>query len=168
MFFLSVILALLFRIAVSRCKINYFLLRSADPTGWKADSLSQAGKLVLIKSVLQSVPVHTFLSSWNASSILSKLERLNRSFFWKKGDGQAMHLISWDFLQRLKSMGGLGIKNLDAFSIALSAPNLLKLLNKENSPWVNLMLAKYDPGPSGSVSFPGLGGNWSLSQVWFC
>lgn len=35
-------------------------------SGWRADSLSQAGRVVLIKSVLQAIPVHVILSGWTA------------------------------------------------------------------------------------------------------
>lgn len=42
-------------------------------SGWRADSLSLAGRLVLAQSVLQALPVHVFQSGWTAKIITNKL-----------------------------------------------------------------------------------------------
>lgn len=48
-------------------------------SGWQADHLSQAGRVVLIKSVLQAIPVHSFSSGWIAKSTIGKMERISSS-----------------------------------------------------------------------------------------
>lgn len=112
--------------------------------GWKADTLSQAGRLVLIRSVLQAIPVHTFLVGWSASGIIHKLEQLNRSFFWKSSaSSKGMALIKWSTITLPKFAGGLGVKDLRFFNTSLLAPCILKILNKVNIPWVNLACEKY-------------------------
>lgn len=80
--------------------------------GWKANTLSQTGRVVLVQSVLQAIPVHCFLSNHTATSVIRKLEALNRSFLWKHGPCPGMHLLKWDIVKLSKEEGGLGLKHL--------------------------------------------------------
>lgn len=54
-----------------------------------------------------------------------------------------MALLMWSLVTQPKHDGGLGLKNLQSFSISLLGPSLLKLLNSANVPWVSLVSAKY-------------------------
>lgn len=49
------------------------------------------------------------------------------------GSGNSLHLVKWETIQ--KPLGGLGLKCMTDFNISLVAPNILKVLNKENIPW---------------------------------
>ncbi|XP_058076430.1 uncharacterized protein LOC131225018 [Magnolia sinica] len=53
--------------------------------GWRARLLSQAGRLVLTKHVLGSIPIHTLAATILPKQVMSELERCFASFF---GDGQ--------------------------------------------------------------------------------
>ncbi|XP_057747667.1 uncharacterized protein LOC130966862 [Arachis stenosperma] len=55
---------------------------------WKAKVLNKAGKLVLVKSVLNSLPVY-YLSLFKMSkAVVEKLISLQRRFLWSKEDGR--------------------------------------------------------------------------------
>ncbi|XP_057740463.1 uncharacterized protein LOC130957629 [Arachis stenosperma] len=55
---------------------------------WKAKSLNKAGKLVLIKSVLNSLPIY-YLSLYKMpKAVAEKIIRLQRRFLWSKEDGK--------------------------------------------------------------------------------
>ena len=58
---------------------------------WKARILSRAGRLILIKSVLNSLPVY-FMSIFKMpKSIAQKIVKIQRSFFWRSRQGEQMH-----------------------------------------------------------------------------
>lgn len=73
---------------------NYILDKARNTLA--ADCLSLAGRTVLVKSVLQALPVHIFLSSWTTQTIIRKLEQLIRAFIWKNGQQHGIHLLAWD------------------------------------------------------------------------
>ena len=50
--------------------------------GWKAKLLSHAGRLTLIKSVLQSIPIYTFSVFKAPEAICKKLDSLINAFWW--------------------------------------------------------------------------------------
>ncbi|XP_016199040.1 uncharacterized protein LOC107640007 [Arachis ipaensis] len=79
---------------------------------WKSKVLNKAGKLVLIKLVLNSLPVY-YLSLYKmANAVAEKLVSLQRRFLWGKedgGEGDGMALVRWEVVQAPKRLGGLGI-----------------------------------------------------------
>ncbi|XP_057746330.1 uncharacterized protein LOC130965578 [Arachis stenosperma] len=77
---------------------------------WKAKVLNKAGKLVLIKSVLNSLPVY-YLSLYKMpKAVAEKLISLQRRFLWSKEDGRlGMAMIRWEVVQAPKKLGGLGV-----------------------------------------------------------
>ncbi|XP_016172733.1 uncharacterized protein LOC107615139 [Arachis ipaensis] len=64
---------------------------------WKAKVLNKDGRLVLIKSVLNSLPVY-YLSLFKLpKAVAEKLISLQRRFLWSKNDGSnGMALVKWD------------------------------------------------------------------------
>ncbi|QHO54257.1 Putative ribonuclease H protein [Arachis hypogaea] len=77
---------------------------------WKAKVLNKAGKLILIKSVLNSLPVY-YLSLYKMpKAVAAKLISLQRRFPWSKEDGrQDMALVKWELVQAPRKFGGLGV-----------------------------------------------------------
>nr|GEZ16883.1 hypothetical protein [Tanacetum cinerariifolium] len=82
---------------------------------WKNKSLSFAGRLQLIKSVLCSLQVYWASVFILPTAIVNDIERLMRDFLWNFGvfkRGKAC--ISWNSVCKPKVEGGLGIKSLDS------------------------------------------------------
>ncbi|KAL4373402.1 hypothetical protein AHAS_Ahas05G0078200 [Arachis hypogaea] len=77
---------------------------------WKAKTINKAGKLVLIKSVLNSLPVY-YLSLYKMPKVVAdKLISLQRRFLWSNKDGRdGVPLVRWDIVQAPKCFGGLGV-----------------------------------------------------------
>ncbi|KAL4357195.1 hypothetical protein AHAS_Ahas09G0162400 [Arachis hypogaea] len=74
---------------------------------WKAKMINKAGKLVLIKSVLNSMPVY-YLSLYKMPR--DKFISLRRRFLWSNEDGRdGVPLVRWDIVQAPKRFGGLGV-----------------------------------------------------------
>lgn len=112
--------------------------------GWKRATLNQAGRVTLINSVLNSMPVHLLSSTWTPLTVVDKISRIARNFLWEKGDStRGLHLIGWDTVTRPKAEGGLAIKDLRLMRFSLMAKKVLHMINNANTPWVRLAIARY-------------------------
>ncbi|XP_050212856.1 uncharacterized protein LOC126664492 [Mercurialis annua] len=77
---------------------------------WKGKLLSPAGRLVLIKSVLSSLPVYYLCSFSIPQSVINTLERYMRRFLWSgSGDNMGFSKVSWNDVCLPIDRGGLNI-----------------------------------------------------------
>ncbi|KAK8320680.1 hypothetical protein V6Z11_A12G052200 [Gossypium hirsutum] len=89
---------------------------------WSTRLLSQRGKEVFIKAVLQEIPTYTIACFLLSLSICNKKEQLMANFWWQKGQGRrGIHWCPWNKLCELKDGGRLGYCNLTKFNLALIA-----------------------------------------------
>ncbi|GJY69226.1 hypothetical protein Tco_0472208 [Tanacetum coccineum] len=87
---------------------------------WKNKSLSFAGRVQLCKSVISSMHVYWASVLMIPTGILLDIEQLIRGFPWCNGElkrGKAK--VAWNDICLPKSEGGLGIRSLELFNIAL-------------------------------------------------
>ena len=97
---------------------------------WTNRLLSIGGCLVLIRSVLSSLPLYWMALVPIPSSILDKLKKLIFSFLWGSSAKQKkFHLVDWHLLARPISLGGWGIKHLPSFSLSLRLKSFWNALN---------------------------------------
>ncbi|GJY29596.1 RNA-directed DNA polymerase, eukaryota, reverse transcriptase zinc-binding domain protein [Tanacetum coccineum] len=104
---------------------------------WKNKSLSAAGRLQLIRSVLSSMHVYWASVFILPTRILLDIEQLMRGFLWSHGDmkkGKAK--VSWEVVCLSKIEGGLGVRRLDLFNKALMVPHIWNLISRKESLWV--------------------------------
>ena len=95
---------------------------------WKANSLSQAGRTVLIQANLATKANFQMQSFYLPQSILSGLDKSYRNFFWNKDPlAKSANLIGWNKVCLPKIYGGLGIRKADVNNVALQ----MKLLWNE-------------------------------------
>ncbi|GAU45869.1 hypothetical protein TSUD_187020 [Trifolium subterraneum] len=88
---------------------------------WSSKCLSKAGREVLIKSVLQSIPTY-FMSIFTLpSSPCDEIEKMMNSFWWGHSGAQnrGINWMSWEKLAMHKNDGGMGFKHLSAFNLAM-------------------------------------------------
>ncbi len=91
--------------------------------GWQAKLLSQGGRLILVNSVLSSLPLYFFSVFRALKWVIRRIDSLRRSFFWKGRStifGKQC-LVSWGVVCRARKEGGLGILNLETQNFALLA-----------------------------------------------
>jgi hypothetical protein len=88
---------------------------------WSSKSLSKAGREVLIKSVLQSIPTYLMSLFTIPSSLCDEIEKMMNSFWWGHSGAQnkGIHWMSWDKLAMHKNDGGMGFKSLSAFNLSM-------------------------------------------------
>jgi hypothetical protein len=84
--------------------------------GWRAKTLSPAGKLVLIKSVAAALPFYAMSSFLLPNSFCTKLDRIFKKIWWgfptKKKKTRNLLLKAWDSLCIPKMLGGLGLRKM--------------------------------------------------------
>ncbi|GJT85212.1 hypothetical protein Tco_1066929 [Tanacetum coccineum] len=104
---------------------------------WKNKSLSIAGRLQLIQSVMGSM--HVFWASvfMLPSRVLLDIEQLMRGFLWCQGSmRKGNSKVAWEVVCLPKDEGGLGIRRLEQFNKALMVSHIWKLLSLKESLWV--------------------------------
>jgi hypothetical protein len=80
------------------------------------------GRFILIKAVLESLPVYWMALAQFPASILKSLRQHIFTFLWtgcKKT--KSFHLCKWEDLSKPKALGGWGLKHLPSFQKALTA-----------------------------------------------
>lgn len=81
--------------------------------GWKANTLSKAGRLTLIKANLLGIPNHTMSCFKCHEKITKTIDRESRKFFW--GKDCKLVPMAWDRVCSLKENGSLGFRKNDHF-----------------------------------------------------
>jgi len=109
---------------------------------WGFSWLNIASKCVLIKSVLNSLPLFQF-SILAPSRILRKMEEIIRKFFWKgaKQNEKMFSLVSCDSISKPLLEGGLNLKKLGVKNITMGAKLIWRIIAL-NPSWAHLALWK--------------------------
>ncbi|KAG5533571.1 hypothetical protein RHGRI_027682 [Rhododendron griersonianum] len=114
--------------------------------GWGNKELNHAGKDVLIKSVLQPIPMYTFMCFKVPQSLCSCLNSAISNFWWGRSDtGNKIHWGAWQKLTDQKGMGGMGFKDFESFNVALLAKQFWHLTKEPNSLWARVLKGLYFP-----------------------
>jgi exonuclease III len=95
---------------------------------WGFSWLNLAGKTVLIKSVLSSLPIFQFSVFLAPSGIIKKMEAFIRKFFWKGGNhnDRKIPLVSWEKICKPQIEGGLNFKDLQSPKHSHGSQDLLE------------------------------------------
>ena len=79
-------------------------------SGWKINVLSKAGKLTLIKSVLNNLLIYYLGLFKLPKTVAKEIISIQRRFFWSnKERGKFSPLVNWEVVQMPKNLGGLGV-----------------------------------------------------------
>lgn len=129
---------------------------------WKSRLLSPAGKLVLLKSVIESLTIYHMSTTLLHNSMLEKIKSKCIQFFWGKANNKAICYVKWDRLTTSKLHGGLGLRNLHSLNKAMVIKNIWKLISGHEALWVRIMAAKYH----NSTSFWSSQRSTGCSRLW--
>ncbi|XP_019427156.1 PREDICTED: uncharacterized protein LOC109335476 [Lupinus angustifolius] len=132
--------------------------------------------------VLSNIPTY-MLSLYKApKKVLDKIVSLQRSFLWgNKRGGKGIVWVAWDVVCKSKELGGLGVRDLSRFNLALLGKWRWRRLQDKEAFWVKVINLKYGlewlshPNNSTSRWWRDLGklgssvedsGGWFVDNVW--
>ncbi|KAL0449049.1 UNVERIFIED_CONTAM: putative mitochondrial protein [Sesamum latifolium] len=110
---------------------------------WSSKQLSQAGRAVLLKTVLQTIPTYAMICFRFPESLLNELEGLMADFFWNHGKESKIHWKAWFKLCKDKQEGGLRFRRLREFNAALLAKQAWRVCFGPNNVLQSVLSQKY-------------------------
>ncbi|KAL2248951.1 UNVERIFIED_CONTAM: Retrovirus-related Pol polyprotein from type-2 retrotransposable element R2DM [Sesamum indicum] len=111
---------------------------------WTSKSLSYAGRLELIRSVIQGVECFWLQVFPLPAAVIEKIHRLCRNFLWNSGRAP----VAWEEICHPKEEGGLGIRHIQSWNVALLARVLWNFHRKADTLWVQWVNGVYLRGAS--------------------
>ncbi|XP_057428997.1 uncharacterized protein LOC130722320 [Lotus japonicus] len=125
-------------------------------SGWKAKSLSFAGRVSLTQTCLLNLPAYVMQTTPIPMGVCQDIEKLCRDFIWGSTvEARKCHLINWSTICSPKSEGGLGLRDLHSINRAFMTKLAWNIKKSESSLWVSIFLAKYKFNPRlGRVPIP--------------
>lgn len=113
-------------------------------SGWETKFLSQAGRLVLLKSVASAIPLYVMSAAYLPDDLCDSIEKMMNSFLWKSSAySKGLKWMAWENMTHAKEAGGLGLRTLRDFNLAMLAKQGWRLLTETTSLSYRLLKAKY-------------------------
>ncbi|GKV25499.1 hypothetical protein SLEP1_g34934 [Rubroshorea leprosula] len=133
-------------IAMWRPMIESFNKKLAS---WKNRYISLGGRITLLNSVLSSLPVFTMSVHMLPKGLILLLDKIRRNFLGGGGaNNRKINWVCWEKVCRSKLDGGLGVKDLRKFNLALLGKWWSRLAEGEEGLLYRIIREKY--GSSGS------------------
>ncbi|GAA0146308.1 hypothetical protein LIER_36287 [Lithospermum erythrorhizon] len=112
--------------------------------GWKATSLSLAGRKTLIQATISDIPNYYSQFTTLPKSICNKIDQANRSFHWSTTKTKKkLHLVNWDTVTKPTNRGGLGLRKARTYNITTMAKLNWRILKEPDTKWVQVIKSKY-------------------------
>lgn len=114
-------------------------------SNWAFRSLNITSRIVLLKAVLQSIPVYTLSIRAASKGVCAKLREIFGKFIWG-GPAQQRKwaLVSWANLIQRKEEGGLGVRDPETLNKVLGAKLWWRWLQGGTDVWKKIWEYKYN------------------------
>ncbi|BFG34431.1 hypothetical protein CerSpe_207050 [Prunus speciosa] len=133
---------------------------------WKQALLSQAGKEILLKAVVQAIPAYPMNIFRFPTFLCNELNSIMANFWWgQAGNERKIHWINWESMCRPKLEVGLGFRNFQEFNMALLAKQVWGLILEPNAWWVKVIRGRYFPDSNFLEARRGCRASWAWSSL---
>lgn len=123
--------------------IEKFHSRAAN---WSNKVLSVAGKEIIIKAIFQALPTYMMSCFLFPVSVLNELQSAIVKYGWgAENNKRCAYWINRETLFKDKSRGGLSLKDLKSFNLAMLAKQGWRILKNPESLLARVMKMKYFP-----------------------
>ncbi|XP_057856267.1 uncharacterized protein LOC131065696 [Cryptomeria japonica] len=114
---------------------------------WTYRWLSSAGRVILLKTVVQSLPIYRCCVQVPPSTFVREFDALSWQFLWS-GNLLSLKwsLVKWESVCRPKHAGGLGLRSMALAITALAAKLYWRWCNNQDQDWAKILTHKYLPG----------------------
>ena len=113
---------------------------------WTYRALNFPSRLILVKSVLQAMPIYLFSVLEAPKSIIKQIKNIQRILFWGGSKGnRKCPLVDWQTICTPKAVGGLRLCDPLDNNKVMSAKIWWRWVNYEEEPWAKLWHLKYAP-----------------------
>ncbi|KEH33332.1 transmembrane protein, putative [Medicago truncatula] len=111
---------------------------------WGNNYISFGGRIVLLNSVLNVIPIFYLSCFKMLVKVWKKVMRIQRGFLWEGvGGGKKISLVKWDIICTKKSKGGLGVRNVKMVNLSLLAKWKWRLIQGDHDLWEDVLVEKY-------------------------
>jgi hypothetical protein len=112
---------------------------------WGASWLNPAGRVVLIKAVISSIPIFQFSALYAPAGIKKELAKLTIKFLWQggKNNEKKFHMVKWTITSAPKENGGLGIRDPENLNLALGEKIIWRIITGHKEWWKKAICNKY-------------------------
>lgn len=132
--------------------------------GWKAKTLSFAGRVTLAQSSLSCIPGYAMQTAAIPSSICEDAERVCRNFIWgSSNEHRKCYLVAWEKICQPKEAGGLGFRSLKVLNQAYMLKLAWQITTETDKLWVRIVKSKYN---CGNLLLPNISQRSSSTNVW--
>ncbi|CAN1262989.1 Uncharacterized mitochondrial protein AtMg00310 [Linum perenne] len=152
----------------SKAQTFNYLIERMEKQGqaWKGLLLSHAGKMTLLKAVIQAIPTYIMSLFLLPKKMINRMNSLLRRFFWSGSmTKKAIHWCKGSKLCDSKSSGGVGFKEFGMFNTALLARQGWRLLNQPDTLWAKLLKSLYFPSGDFLTASKGRRPSWIWSSL---
>ena len=112
--------------------------------GWEERFLSMGGKEILLKAVIQSIPVYAMFVFKIPKKLCKEMTDAMAGFCWGDSDVQKrLHWMAWWKMCIPKKNGGMGFRDLHAFNLAMLAKQCWRLISNPDTLCARVLRAKY-------------------------
>lgn len=129
-----------------RLKVAYFspLIQAISNhiDAWKGCTLSYAGRLELLRAIVQGVVGFWLQHFPLPTCVINHIVSICRKFLW----GNKMAVVAWDDLCMPIEEGGLGLRNYNTWNYAFIAKALWNIHSKKDTLWVQWIHEYYLEG----------------------
>ncbi|KAK4268822.1 hypothetical protein QN277_022056 [Acacia crassicarpa] len=133
---------------------------------WGQSLLSFAGREVMIKAVIQAIPIYPMNCFKFLVITCKQINNLIVKFWWSgNADGGKTHWKAWDIMTSSKSAGGMGFRDLLSMNKALLAKTAWRILKKPDDLWVRVLKSVYFPEDHFINAIKGYKASWCWSSI---